>query len=124
MTFRGRIAGSIATAAVLGAGLLATAAPVTAAPAAGVASASTVSAASAPVSARGLNCGSPRLLTGSAGHKGASVSCTGGSFTASVVCDKQGYRYTHFGNRAVSGGTSTVWCDLGAAVVQVMVEPT
>ncbi|MEW2411074.1 hypothetical protein [Streptomyces griseoviridis] len=121
MTVRNRFIDSAATAAMLGAGLLATAAPATAAVSAAVPAAS---AASAPATARGLNCGSPRPLTGSGGHKGASVSCTGGAFTASIVCDKQGYRYVHFGNRAVSGGTSTVWCDLGAYVVSVRVEPT
>ncbi|MFJ9157740.1 hypothetical protein ACIRPS_13180 [Streptomyces griseoviridis] len=121
MTVRNRFVGSAATAAMLGAGLLATAAPATAAVSA---AAPAASAATAPATARGLNCGSPRPLTGSGGHKGASVSCTGGAFTASIVCDKQGYRYVHFGNRAVSGGTSTVWCDLGAYVVSVRVEPT
>ncbi|WP_406349242.1 hypothetical protein OHA44_36875 [Streptomyces sp. NBC_00144] len=108
MTIRNRFIGSIAATALLSAGLLSAAAPAT--------------AVSAP--AQALNCGSPTLLTGSAGHKGAKVTCTGAAFTASVVCDKQGYQYRHFGNRAVSGGTSTVWCDLGAYVVRVQVEAT
>ncbi|MFJ3709506.1 hypothetical protein OG204_01645 [Streptomyces sp. NBC_01387] len=108
MINRNRLVGSIAATALLGAGLLSAAAPATAAPA----------------QVQALNCGPATPLTGSGGHKGARVTCTGAAFTASVVCDKQGYQYRHFGNRAVSGGTSTVWCDLGAYVVKVQVEAT
>ncbi|MHC3818114.1 hypothetical protein [Streptomyces sp. DT9] len=73
----------------------------------------------------GLSCSTPKLLTGSAGHHGASVSCTGGAFTEFIDCYKAGYgTYRHFGNRAVSGGTSTTWCDIGADVTGVGVSPS
>ncbi|MFF3260936.1 hypothetical protein ACFYWO_17405 [Streptomyces sp. NPDC002932] len=73
----------------------------------------------------GLSCSTPKLLTGSAGHHGASISCTGGAFTQFIDCYKAGYgTYRHFGNRAVSGGTSTTWCDIGADVTGVGVSPS
>ncbi|MGW0672342.1 hypothetical protein [Streptomyces sp. NPDC002746] len=73
----------------------------------------------------GLSCSTPKLLTGSAGHHGASISCTGGAFTEFIDCYKAGYgTYRHFGNRAVSGGTSTTWCDIGADVTGVGVSPS
>ncbi|MFF3174436.1 hypothetical protein ACFVQ0_17665 [Streptomyces sp. NPDC057900] len=79
-------------------------------------------AAAAPA---GLSCSTPKLLTGSGGHHGASVSCTGGAFTEFIDCYKAGYgTYRHFGNRAVSGGTSTTWCDIGADVTKVGVSPS
>jgi hypothetical protein len=84
-----------------------------------------LSATAFPAAAADLSC-SARLVTGSAGHKGASVTCTGGAFTAYVDCERtdNGYQYRHFGNRAVSGGTSTVWCDLNARVIHVDAVPS
>ncbi|BAU84885.1 hypothetical protein SLA_3996 [Streptomyces laurentii] len=84
-----------------------------------------LSATAFPATAADLSC-SARLVTGSAGHKGASVTCTGGAFTAYVDCERtdNGYQYRHFGNRAVSGGTSTVWCDLNARVIHVDAVPS
>ncbi|MFJ1897781.1 MULTISPECIES: hypothetical protein [unclassified Streptomyces] len=80
---------------------------------------------SAGAAPAGLSCSTPRLLTGSAGHHGASVSCTGGAFTGFIDCYKAGYgTYRHFGNRAVSGGTSTTWCDIGADVTAAGVSPS
>ncbi|MFJ6465770.1 hypothetical protein ACIQM0_32885 [Streptomyces sp. NPDC091387] len=96
-----RVAAVAASFALAGAGLLGVASP-------------------AAASAAGLSCGTPRLLVGSAGHHGASISCTGGAFTEFIDCNKPGYgTYRHFGNRAVSGGTSTTWCDIGADVTTV-----
>lgn len=70
-----------------------------------------------PASAQDLPCDHPRYLTGSGGHHGASIVCYNGSFTGVIDCQKpDGYTYTHFGNRAMSGGTSTTWCDLDAVV--------
>ncbi|GAA2815362.1 hypothetical protein [Streptomyces showdoensis] len=102
MQARQRVAGAVA-ALVLGAGGLLTAAP---------------PAAAAPSSETALSC-SAQLITGSAGHKGANIRCTGGSFTGVIDCQRTdtGYTYRHFGNRAGSGGTSTVWCDLTARVI-------
>ncbi|MCS0637023.1 hypothetical protein NX801_15400 [Streptomyces sp. LP05-1] len=71
-----------------------------------------------------LACDSPQYLVGSGGHHGASIRCTGGAFTEFIECDKSGYIYTHFGNRALSGGTSTTWCDLNAVVRRVGVTPS
>ncbi|MGI5499837.1 hypothetical protein [Lentzea sp. CA-135723] len=56
---------------------------------------------------------------GSAGHNGAIVRCVGiGRFKAVADCERidNGYRYAHYGPIAADGGTSTVWCDLGAVV--------
>ncbi|MGW7413440.1 hypothetical protein [Streptomyces sp. NPDC054863] len=75
-------------------------------------------ASQAAASTTALSCGGPSYLTGSGGHKGASIRCSGSSFTGVIDCYKPGYgTYRHFGNRASSGGTSTTWCDLGATVV-------
>ncbi|GHA89723.1 hypothetical protein [Streptomyces termitum] len=78
--------------------------------------------ASAPVP---LDC-SARLITGSGGHRGASITCTGSSFTGVADCRRtdNGYTYRHFGNRVPSGGTSTVWCDLGATVIGAYGTPS
>ncbi|MEV0783178.1 hypothetical protein AB0I52_09370 [Streptomyces sp. NPDC050423] len=101
-----RVAAVAASFALAGAGLLGMASP-------------------AAASAAGLSCSTPKLLVGSAGHHGASISCTGGAFTEFIDCYKPGYgTYRHFGNRAVSGGTSTTWCDTGADVTAVGVSPS
>ncbi|MFD5031575.1 hypothetical protein ACFVWX_14070 [Streptomyces sp. NPDC058220] len=55
-------------------------------------------------------------MTGTAGHRGASVACRGGAFTGWIDCQKGNLIYRHYGNRAVSGGVSTTWCDLNGAV--------
>ncbi|MGC5345309.1 hypothetical protein ACPXCE_22825 [Streptomyces sp. DT24] len=74
-------------------------------------------ASQAAASPSALSCDSPTYLTGSGGHRGASIRCTGSSFTGVIDCYKPGYgTYRHFGNRAASGGTSTTWCDLNATV--------
>lgn len=61
------------------------------------------------------------LVTGSEGHRGGEVRCTGGtssdSYRAWVWCKKaDGYEYYHLGPWVFTGGTSTVWCDIGARV--------
>ncbi|MFJ2176722.1 hypothetical protein ACIOHE_27985 [Streptomyces sp. NPDC087851] len=104
-TVAAALAAVAATLALGAGGLLATAAPATAAP-----------ATATPESRAALTC-SHRLLTGSGGHKGAAITCNGSTFTGVVDCKKGDLVYRHFGNRAASGGTSTVWCDLGAQVV-------
>jgi hypothetical protein len=60
-----------------------------------------------------------QYITGSGTNKGANVRCTGlgAFFTGFIDCNKSGFVYRHFGNRVPNGGTSTVWCDLGAGVV-------
>ncbi|MBD0710877.1 hypothetical protein BU197_21625 [Streptomyces sp. CBMA291] len=86
----------------------------------------TTSPASASAAApSALNC-SAQLITGSGGHRGANITCTGSSFTGVIDCRRtdNGYTYRHFGNRVPSGGTSTVWCDLGATVVQAYGTPS
>ncbi|MFE3825859.1 hypothetical protein [Streptomyces sp. NPDC059092] len=75
-----------------------------------------VPATAAPKAPAALTC-SHQLLTGSGGHKGAAITCKGSTFTGVIDCKKGDLVYRHFGNRAGSGGTSTVWCDLGAQVV-------
>ncbi|MFD3757972.1 hypothetical protein [Streptomyces sp. NPDC058622] len=75
------------------------------------------SATAADSSATALKCSNRQYFTGSGGHAGASLTCTGGAFTAKATCIKAGEpNYVHFGNRTTSGGTSTVWCDVGSAV--------
>ncbi|MCX4681929.1 hypothetical protein OG413_42795 [Streptomyces sp. NBC_01433] len=72
---------------------------------------------SASASASALSCGY-QLVSGNP-HKGAAITCTGGSFTGIIDCKRTdtGAVYRHFGNRASSGGTSTVWCDVNAKVI-------
>ena len=56
---------------------------------------------------------------GSGGHNGAIVHCEGiGRFQSMARCERtdNGYQYMHYGPTAPDGGTSTVWCDLGAVV--------
>ncbi|MET8379345.1 hypothetical protein [Streptomyces microflavus] len=68
-------------------------------------------------SATALSCSNRQYFTGSDGHAGGSLSCTGGAFTAKATCVKAGEpNYIHFGNRATSGGTSTVWCDRASSI--------
>lgn len=73
--------------------------------------------AAAPSSAAALTCDPVRRLTGGGGHRGASVTCRGGAFTGWTDCKKDSLIYRHHGNRAFSGGTSTMWCDVHATVV-------
>ncbi|RDG39031.1 hypothetical protein [Streptomyces corynorhini] len=100
---RHTLAAVAATLALGAGGLLTAAAPATAA----------APRAQAPAA---LSC-THQLLTGSGGHKGAAITCQGSTFTGVIDCKKGDLVYRHFGNRAASGGTSTVWCDLGAQVV-------
>ncbi|MEV7426274.1 hypothetical protein [Streptomyces sp. NPDC091212] len=109
---RRTIAAIGATLALGAGGLLITAAPATAAPEFPAAS----SAPTAPSAPTALTC-THRLQTGSGGHKGAAITCNGSTFTGIIDCKKGDLVYRHFGNRAASGGTSTVWCDLGAQVI-------
>ncbi|MEU2409048.1 hypothetical protein ABZ609_32750 [Streptomyces rubiginosohelvolus] len=82
-------------------------------------------ASQAVASPSALSCGSPSYMVGNGGFHGASIRCTGSAFTEFIDCYKPGYgTYRHFGNRAVSGGTSTTWCDLGATVTHVGVTPS
>ncbi|MFF0559611.1 hypothetical protein [Streptomyces sp. NPDC004266] len=107
MHVRQRVTGTVAALALAASGLLA-AAP--------------TASASAPAA---FSC-SARLVTGSGGHRGAEIRCTGSSFTGVVDCKRtdNGYVYRHFGNRVPSGGTSTVWCDLNATVIQAYGTPS
>ncbi|MFD8597990.1 hypothetical protein ACFV1L_23580 [Kitasatospora sp. NPDC059646] len=85
-----------------------------------LAAAGLVGASSSSAGAAALSCGNKQYFTGSGGHAGASIRCTGGPFVAKAACYKPGYgTYTHYGNRVETGGTSTVWCDLGATVSSV-----
>ncbi|MFE5299981.1 hypothetical protein [Streptomyces sp. NPDC056632] len=109
MHVRQRVAGTVAALALAASGLLAVA-----------------PAASASVSSPSALTCSSRLITGSGGHRGAEIRCTGSSFTGVIDCRRidNGYVYRHFGNRVASGGTSTVWCDLNATVVQAYGTPS
>ncbi|MER7848480.1 hypothetical protein ABTZ03_31600 [Kitasatospora sp. NPDC096077] len=79
-----------------------------------------ISSTSASATTTALSCSNKQFFTGSGGHAGASIRCTGGPFVANVTCFKPSYgRYHHYGNRVESGGTSTVWCDLGATAESV-----
>ncbi|MGW1353667.1 hypothetical protein ACWCQE_31000 [Streptomyces sp. NPDC002409] len=64
------------------------------------------------------SCATPKMFFGSGGHHGASISCTGTTFQIAILCYKSSadYWYTHYGNVAGSGGTSTAWCDLYAEI--------
>ncbi|MEU4256904.1 hypothetical protein [Streptomyces fradiae] len=64
-----------------------------------------------------------RFLVGSLGHKGAAITCQGGSndyFRGTILCKRfdNGHTYRHYGPTVRAGHTSTVWCDYGAKVVQ------
>ncbi|MER8046722.1 hypothetical protein [Streptomyces sp. NPDC094032] len=109
MHARPRVAGTVAALVLAAGGLLTTA------PAANASS-------SAPAA---LSC-SARLITGSGGHRGADITCSGSSFTGVIDCKRtdNGYVYRHFGNRVPSGGTSTVWCDLTATVISAYGTPS
>lgn len=102
MSIRSRVAAVATTVALVGAGMLGLASP-------------------ASAGATGLICPSyPQLIDGSGGHKGARISCTGGSFFLAIRCetlDARKYRYWHYGNWAASGNTSTVWCDRYAKII-------
>lgn len=106
MRTRYRFAAVAASVALAGGGLLGMAPHASAAPAA-------------------LSCSTPSYLVGSGGHHGASIRCTGSSFTGYIDCYKANYgTYRHFGNRVSSGGTSTTWCDLNAKVVRAGATPS
>ncbi|MBT2386803.1 hypothetical protein [Streptomyces sp. ISL-11] len=83
------------------------------------------SASASPGSADALSC-SARGVRGSGGHYGSAITCNGGSFTGVIDCRRfdNGYVYRHFGNRVLSGGTSTVWCDLNAGVINAYGTPS
>ncbi|MCX4851988.1 hypothetical protein [Streptomyces sp. NBC_00893] len=103
MSIRSRVAAVATSVALASAGMLGLASP-------------------ASAGATALICPSyPQLIEGSGGHKGAKISCTGGSsFFLAIRCetlDAAKYRYWHYGNWAASGGTSTTWCDLNAKVI-------
>ncbi|MEV6977074.1 hypothetical protein [Kitasatospora sp. NPDC093806] len=84
-----------------------------------------ISATSASATTTALSCGNKQFFSGSGGHAGASIRCTGGAFVANVTCFKPGYgRYHHYGNRVESGGTSVVWCDLYATAEDVTGLPS
>ncbi|WP_434599736.1 hypothetical protein [Streptomyces sp. A5-4] len=105
MRIRSRAAAITTALALAGAGVLGMASP-------------------AAAGASALICPSyPQLITGSGGHKGAKISCTGGtSFFLAIRCEKldsSKYRYWHYGNWAASGGTSTVWCDVNSKIIKV-----
>jgi len=89
--------------------------------AAGVLAAAGLIGVSSPdAGAASLSCGNKQYFTGSAGHAGGSLRCTGGAFVAVATCYKPSYgNYTHYGNRVETGGTSTVWCDLGATITEL-----
>ncbi|MBO0655812.1 hypothetical protein J1792_24435 [Streptomyces triculaminicus] len=100
MRFRYRVAAVSASLALAGGGAVGVAAPASA------------SEGAAP----SLSCDAWRYERGSDGH-GASITCYGSSFTGYAVCHQpDGYLYLRFGNRARSGGTSTVWCGRNAEV--------
>lgn len=93
--------------------------------AAGSALASAPLASASSGSADALSC-SARGIQGSGGHYGSAITCYGGSFTGVIDCRRfdTGYVYRHFGNRVPSGGTSTVWCDLNAGVINAYGTPS
>jgi hypothetical protein len=70
-----------------------------------------------------LDC-SARELQGSGGHWGEEITCRGGWFRGAIWCKRfdNGAEYIHRGPVSGSGGTSTVWCDLGARVESWFVE--
>ncbi|PSJ25498.1 hypothetical protein B7P34_27920 [Streptosporangium nondiastaticum] len=120
MRFRYRVAAVGASLALAGGGVMSLAAPASASPSgSGSASASASGGAAAPA----LSCDAWQYERGTKGH-GASVKCYGSSFTGYAVCHQpDGHLYVRFGNRARSGGTSLVWCDLNAEVIDAGAIP-
>ncbi|WKU48896.1 hypothetical protein Q3V23_35225 [Streptomyces sp. VNUA116] len=118
MRFRYRVAAVSASLALAGGGVMSLAAPASALPS-GSGSASATGGAAAPA----LSCDAWQYERGTKGH-GASVKCYGSSFTGYAVCHQpDGHLYVRFGNRARSGGTSLVWCDLNAEVIDAGAIP-
>ncbi|WP_329403075.1 hypothetical protein OG523_02225 [Streptomyces virginiae] len=105
MSIRKRLTVSAAVLALAGAGL--------------VAAPEVASAAPAQISA--IDC-KANNLTGSLGHKGKEIWCTGTSsyYRGAIVCKKvddgSNREYTHYGPTVGPGAKSTVWCDYGAIV--------
>ncbi|MBP0451099.1 hypothetical protein J5Y04_16335 [Kitasatospora sp. RG8] len=67
------------------------------------------------------NC-TTNYVEGSLGHKGAAITCRGGTndyFFGSIDCKRfdNGYVYHHEGPIVRAGQTSTVWCDYNAKVI-------
>ncbi|MFD9737622.1 hypothetical protein [Umezawaea sp. NPDC059074] len=77
-----------------------------------------VSPASAEPSAAASRSCSYHEFQGSGGHWGEDVTCTGGWFKGTILCHRfdNGFEYWHYGPVSGSGGTSTVYCDLGAYI--------
>lgn len=118
MKFRSSVAAVGASLALAG-GVTVSAA--TSASASGSATASTRSSLSSPSA---FSCGAWRYERGTKGH-GASITCHGSSFTGYAVCHQpNGDWYVRFGNRARSGGTSIMWCDLNAEVADAGAFPS
>ncbi|MEV4923851.1 hypothetical protein [Streptomyces roseoverticillatus] len=120
MRFRYRVAAVSASLALAGGGVVSLAAP---ASASASGSASVSASAAEGAAAPALSCAPWRYERGTKGH-GASITCYGSSFTGYAVCHQpDGYLYLRFGNRARSGGTSLVWCDLNAEVTDAGAIP-
>ncbi|MFD9564235.1 hypothetical protein [Streptomyces sp. NPDC059994] len=78
----------------------------------------------AATSTASMNCSDPRYLQGSAGHHGVELRCFDARFRVVATCQTFDHRitYTHYGTIVAPGGTSIVWCDLGANVVAPLWE--
>ncbi|MEV5508161.1 hypothetical protein [Streptomyces orinoci] len=90
-----------------------------------VSAASPAAAASASGTPRtsSFSCDAWRYLRGANGH-GASITCHGSPFREYVICHRpDGHLYFRLGNRALSGGTSTAWCDRSGEVIEAGAFP-
>lgn len=110
MSFRRRLAVSAAALTLAGVGLVAVPATASATPAPDLG-----------------NCRS-KNLTGSLGHKGKEIWCTGGTsyYYGAALCHKldgSGYEYWHYGPVVGPGAKSTAWCDYGASAINFSVIP-
>ncbi|MDX3854656.1 hypothetical protein [Streptomyces sp. AK02-01A] len=80
--------------------------------------------AAAPASAAApLSCDQPSDVTDNGGHRGVAITCRGDSFTGWVRCQKGELTYKQYGNRALSGGLSTTWCDQDGVPVAAGGDP-
>ncbi|MEU3184534.1 hypothetical protein ABZ707_10025 [Streptomyces sp. NPDC006923] len=82
-----------------------------------------LTAASPASAAAPLSCDQPNDVTDNSGHRGVAITCRGDLFTGWVRCQKGELVYVRYGNRATSGGLSTVWCEQDGVPVAAGGDP-
>lgn len=109
--FKGRIAKTVAsTALVLGGAL-------SLAPGAVADSGSSLTASPASSNSALRSCWGQRVF-GSAGHHGNKTWCDSGRYREVITCETLGgYQYVHYGPWVWASAESTAWCNLGDEII-------